>query len=138
MERKEFLSLVGITASSFVMGCIGCSKNNSIGSSVGPSNVDFTLDLSQSANAALNSNGSFLYKNDIIIARTLNGDFIAVQQICTHQNFSVTYQAGSHRFYCGGHGGTFSETGQVTGGPPPAPLTKYNTALTGNMLRIYS
>jgi cytochrome b6-f complex iron-sulfur subunit len=138
MERKEFLSLLGLSASAMVMSCIGCSKNSNSGSSTPPSNVDFTLDLSQSANASLNTNGGFIYQNGIIIARTLTGAFIAVQQICTHENFSITYQASNHRFYCSGHGGTFSETGQVTGGPPPASLRKYNTSLNGNMLRIYS
>ncbi|HEU0063868.1 MAG TPA: Rieske (2Fe-2S) protein [Flavisolibacter sp.] len=137
MERKEFLSLIGLSASAMVMACIGCSKGNSSGTSA-PSNVDFTLDISQSTNASLNTNGGYLYSNGIIVARTLTGNFIAVQQICTHENFSIVYQPNNHRFYCDGHGGTFSEAGQVTGGPPPAALRSYNTSLSGTILRVYS
>lgn len=130
---------MGLGATAALAGCLaGCSKNVGTGSTNGPTGVDFTLDLTQSANAALQTNGGYVYRSGIIVARTLNGNFIAVQQVCTHENFSVIYEAGSHRFYCNGHGGTFSESGQVLGGPPPRPLTSYNTSLSGNSLRVYS
>lgn len=139
MERKEFLSLVGQSASLLFLGCMSsCSKGQGTGGTTGPSNVDFTLDLSQSINAPLNANGGYTYSNGIIIARTLTGSYLAVQQVCTHESFSVVYQPSNHGFYCSRHGGTYSEAGAVTGGPPPKALTKYNTSLNGNMLRIYS
>ncbi|HEY5371974.1 MAG TPA: hypothetical protein VIJ75_23580 [Hanamia sp.] len=63
MDRKEFLSLIGGgTASAFLFNCIGCSKGNGNQSSVnGPNGVDFTLDLSSSANAALNAKGGYCF-----------------------------------------------------------------------------
>jgi len=138
MERKEFLSLIGMSASTFVVGCLGgCSKGQGI-SAPAPNNVDFTLDLSQSANKPLETAGGFVYKNGIIIAHTLTDQYIAVSQTCTHENFTVTYMPGNHDFYCSGHGATFSETGQVTGGPARASLKAYQTSLNGNLLRIYS
>lgn len=141
MDRKEFLSQLGIAAASFtVLGCLGgCSKSSdSSSSTTGPTNVDFTLDLSQSANAALTSNGGYLYKNGVIVARTKSDQYIAVQQVCTHENNSITYQSSYARFYCDRHGASFSESGSVTGGPAPRALTQYNTALSGTMLRVYS
>ncbi|MDQ6812403.1 MAG: Rieske 2Fe-2S domain-containing protein [Bacteroidota bacterium] len=139
MNRKEFLSLIGFgTAGGALASCMGgCAKNVSSGTSA-PANVDFTLDLTQAANAALLNNGGFIYKNGVIVAKTLAGAYIAVQQLCTHETVSVTYQASNHRFYCDGHGATFSEGGTVTGGPAPRPLTTYNTSLTANSLRVYS
>ena len=138
MERKHFLSLLGMGASSLVLGCLaGCSKGQGV-SAAAPTNVDFTLDLTQAPNAQLNTNGGFIYNSGIIIARTLAGQYIAVSQTCTHQNYSVGYIPSSHEFYCSAHGGTYSETGQVIGGPPPASLVSYKTSLNGNMLRIYS
>lgn len=139
MNRKEFLSLIGSgTASLALASCLGgCAKNVSSGTNA-PTNVDFTLDLSQAANSALLTNGGYLYHNSVLVARTTAGAYIAVQQVCTHESVSVTYQAGSHRFYCDGHGATFSETGAVTGGPAPRALKTYNTSLTGNSLRVYS
>src|SRR5437868_8045371 len=109
MERKEFLSMLGLSTSSLILGCLGgCTKSQGMSSSA-PTSVDFTLDLSQSANAQLNSNGGYMYKNGIIIARSLTGQYIAVSQTCTHQNYTINYIANSHVFYCSGHGGTFSE-----------------------------
>ena len=139
MTRKEFLSLIGFnTAGVAVAACVsGCAKNVN-GATNAPTNVDFTLDLSQPANAVLLTNGGFMYNNGIIVARTLAGAYIAVQQVCTHETVSVTYQPNSHRFYCDGHGATFSETGAVTGGPAPRALKTYNTSLTANSLRVYS
>lgn len=139
MDRKVFLSLIGLSATSVVAGCLsGCTKNAGTGGTTAPTGVDFTLDLTQSVNAALLTNGGYVYHNGVIVARTMSGDYIAVQQVCTHQSFSVIYQGSNHRFYCNGHGGTFAENGAVTGGPPPRPLTSYNTSLSGNSLRVYS
>jgi cytochrome b6-f complex iron-sulfur subunit len=136
MDRKEFLSLIGgLGGASIVMACVGCSKASS-GDTTGPSNIDFTVDISQST--ALQSAGGYIYSNGVIIARTVSGSFIAVQQTCTHERFNIIYQGSQHRFYCDGHGGTFSESGNVTGGPPPRALKTYNTSLSGNILRIYS
>ena len=138
MERKDFLSLLGMGASSLVLGCLaGCAKSQGT-SAAAPTNVDFTLDLTQPANAQLKSNGGFIYNSGIIIARTMTGQYIAVQQTCTHQNYSVSYIGASHEFYCNAHGGTYGENGQVLAGPPPASLASYNTSLNGNLLRIYS
>ena len=140
MDRKEFLSLIGLSSAGLAMAtCLGgCAKNVSSGSTSAPTNVDFTLDLTQASNASLQTNGGFLYSNGIIVARTLAGAYIAVQQTCTHETVTVTYQAGNHRFYCDGHGATFTEAGIVTGGPAPRALKSYNTSLTANSLRIYS
>ena len=142
MDRKEFLSLLGLSAASLTMAsCLGsCTKDAtaSSGSTAAPTSVDFTLDLSQSANAALANSGGYLYKNGVIVAKTKAGQYIAVQQICTHENSSVVYQGSSSRFYCDRHGATFSESGTVTGGPAPRALKQYNTTLNGTMLRVYS
>ncbi len=141
MDRKEFLSLLGMSAASFsVLACIGgCTKNTDASSgTTGPSNIDFTLDLSQAANAALNTNGGYVYKNGVIVARTTSSQYIAVQQVCTHESNSVVYQSNYARFYCDRHGATFSESGTVTGGPASRALIQYHTTISGNMLRVYS
>lgn len=139
MDRKEFLSLLGFGSASVALtSCLGgCSKNVSSGTA-SPSGVDFTLDLSQPANAALLTNGGYVYNSGVIVAKTMAGAYIAVQQVCTHESVSVIYQGGNQRFYCNGHGATFSESGAVTGGPAPRGLQTYNTSLTANSLRIYS
>src|SRR5689334_17889483 len=129
MDRKEFLSLLGMSTTSFsILTCLGGCTKSDVSGTPAPSNVDFTIDLSQSTNAALTNNGGYLYRNGIIVAKTTSGNYIAVQQTCTHENATVVYQSGSHRFYCDRHGASFSETGTVTGGPAPRALQQYNTS----------
>lgn len=142
MDRKEFLAQLGLTSAAIFVGtCMGgCSKDDGGSSSVppAPTGVDFTINLSDSANAALATAGGYIYRSGIIVARTLSDQYIAVSQACTHQGTTVVFEGGNNRFYCSNHGSTFSTTGSVTGGPAGAPLTKYNTALSGSNLRVFS
>jgi thiosulfate dehydrogenase [quinone] large subunit len=56
-----------------------------------------------------------------ILIRTEDGSLKAFSAVCTHAGCTVGYDGS--QIYCPCHGGTFSpETGEVTGGPPPAPL----------------
>lgn len=141
MTRKEFLDSVGISAVALTMlGCEACKKDSSSGSgsTSGPSNVDFTLDLTSSVNTALLSNGGYLVSNGVIVARTTAGSYIAVQSSCTHESYTLIYQGINSRFYCTNHGASFSNTGAVLNGPASKSLKVYNTTLTGSSLRVYS
>ena len=139
MERKEFLSLMGITGVSVVATiCLGaCSKQSTTNAVAAAGNVDFILDLSLAANAALTNAGGYLYSNGVIVVRAAGGNYLAVSQACTHQAVTVSYQSASREFYCPSHGATFSENGTVMGGPANGALKQYQTTLTGNMLRVF-
>ena len=141
MKRNEFLSTFGISASTILFApfLVSCGKNSAALGSGGGS-VDFTLDLTQPANSALNTNGGFVYNggNGVIVARTSTGSYIAVSFTCTHQGSTVVYEGGSNLFYCQTHGSEFSSNGSVLRGPAAAPLTQYKTQLTGTSLRVYA
>ena len=139
MDRKEFLASLGLSAGTFVLTtCLGgCSKSSSNTGSGGTApTVDFTLDLTLPANAALKNNGGYLYSNGAIVARTTAGAYVAVSQACTHQGVTVQYVSGSNQFYCPSHGASFSTTGGVTGGPANGALKQYTVTQTGNNLRV--
>lgn len=140
MDRKAFLASIGLGAATVaVFSCVGCSKSaTGEPSTAAPTGVDFTLDLSASANSALKTNGGYIYSGGIIIARTIAGDYVAVSQTCRHENTSVIYRGNNHQFYCQRHGATYSETGVSAGIKTNLPLTKYNTQLNGTSLRIFS
>jgi len=141
MDRKDFLNSIGMSAAAFALiNCLGCKKTdgNSSSDTSGPTGVNFTLDLSQAANAVLLNNGGSLVSNGVIVAKTQAGAYIAVQRSCTHESYTLTYQAVNSRFYCPNHGATFSEGGTVTNGPASRVLTVYNTQLTGTSLKVYS
>jgi cytochrome b6-f complex iron-sulfur subunit len=145
MERKEFLSLIGLgSASALAAVCMGgCSKSTESTTTPGqptqpttPTNVNITLDLTQPANASLATPGGYIYTGGIIVAKTTGGSFIAVSQACTHQGTTIQYEGTNQRFYCPNHGATFSNTGAVTNGPATSSLKQYKTSLSGNMLTI--
>jgi cytochrome b6-f complex iron-sulfur subunit len=137
MDRKEFLSMLGISSGALIVaGCMGgCSKSSS---TTAPTNVDFTLDLTQTANAPLNTAGGYIYSNGLIVAKTSSGSIIAVSKGCTHEGEDVVYQDNNSAFYCPRHGATFGTTGSVTKGPANTALTQYKVTVAGNSVRIQS
>lgn len=137
MDRKEFLSVVGLGAAAVACSyCFGGCNPADQGPTA-PQNVDFTIDLSAPANSALQSVGGYLYNSGVIVAKTTAG-FVALSSICTHQGGTVTYDASSNNFYCPVHGSLFSTSGAVVRGPAGSPLKAFKTSLNGTSLRVYS
>jgi len=141
MDRQEFLRLLGTTGVAVCAGCAleSCSSSDDPGPS-GPTGIDFTIDLSDPANAALLNDDGFVYKSNIIIV-CLNASaqtFTAVSQRCTHQGTTINWQASQDRFRCPAHGSIFSSAGTVINGPASISLRQYNTLLTGTELRVFS
>lgn len=133
MDRKEFLSMLGLSAGGLLLAtCMGGCKK----SADAPANVNFTLDLSQPANASLSSAGGFVYSNGVIVAKTNSGSIIAVSAACTHEGTSVQYQAASSRFHCPNHGANFTETGTVINGPASTNLKQYTVNVNGNIITV--
>ncbi|GLZ01807.1 Rieske 2Fe-2S domain-containing protein [Actinoplanes sp. NBRC 103695] len=58
--------------------------------------------------------------------------FIAVNAACTHQGCPVEHTGDAFRCPC--HGGTYDRDGRVTGGPPPAPLTRIPVEVVDGMV----
>jgi menaquinol-cytochrome c reductase iron-sulfur subunit len=51
----------------------------------------------------------------------------ALSAVCTHLGCRVAWHADRHEFRCPCHGGRFTRTGAVTGGPPPRGLDEVET-----------
>ena len=138
MERKEFLkktfALCGLS-----LIPIGIMESCSKQSFVGPANVNFTLDLTNSANTTLNTVGGSLLVNGLIVVRAGNTTFDALSATCTHAGCTVGYDTRSAAIICPCHGGTYNvSTGAVISGPPPSALTKYTVTQSGNILTVKS
>ena len=136
MDRKAFLSLVGLSAGSLVLAsCLdSCKKKDKTSKST----KDFTLDLTAPANAALNTNGGYLVNDEVIVAKTTAGSYIAVAAACTHNGTTIQYDGSNNRFHCPNHGANFNNSGGVINGPATTALQQFNTQLNGTSLRIYS
>ncbi|MBY0436266.1 MAG: Rieske (2Fe-2S) protein [Cyclobacteriaceae bacterium] len=120
------------------LACTGCLGACTSKSDPAPTNVDFTLDLSQSANAALQNPGGFISANGVIVARISTTEFTALSRACTHQGTPVNFVASNQTFNCPNHNSNFSKDGSVLNGPASSPLRKYQTSLNGNSLRVFS
>ena len=150
MERKDFIEKVGLSAASIlIFGCMqGCSKSDSAAPTqpTGSTNnnttkpVDFTIIITANPYTSLNTAGGFYVDktNNIIIARTLTDEFIAVSSLCTHQQVTIDFEPSKNKFSCSAHGSVFSTTGAVLNGPAASALKQYNTKLTGNSLRVFA
>ena len=145
MERKAFLRSLGAGAAfALIFPCTqSCSKDDTPGTiKEQPTGVDFTVDLSSTEGSSLANNGGFILKNDVVVARNLEGVLIAASQICSHQGYDqvrfVSEQGGI--FYCDVHGSRFEQNGaplnQVDSAAPKA-LKVYQTALEGEVLRVF-
>lgn len=137
MNRKEFLSTLGLGAAfALTTSCLGsCKKETTTPSAP----VDFTIDLTATANAALLVNGGYIVKNQVVVAKTTAGNYVAATQICSHEGKTqVYYNAVNNEWNCSAHGARFSLTGTGLNGNGSGGLTIYNTQLTGNTLRIFS
>lgn len=138
MERKDFLkktmALCGLALIP-AAGIESCSKQ----SFSGPSNVNFTLDLTSASNATLNTVGGYIVINGVIVIRYSITVFDALSATCTHQGCALGYDGSSLKILCPCHGGMYDpSTGNVLSGPPPAALTRYNVTKNGNVLTIKS
>lgn len=146
MKRNEFFSVLGISAGMIYLAPVltSCSKS-SVDATIPPPGggnggaVDFTLDLTSPTYTALNTNGGSVVKDNIIIAKTSAGVYIAVTSICTHQQYNpISFESANSRFHCPNHGSNFNFDGSVINGPATSALKKYNTQLTGTNLRVYA
>ena len=121
---------------------------NNTGNNAGTSNagsnkpVDFTINISIAPYTSLSTKGGFYVDSTrgIIIARTLNDQFLAVSSICTHQGSTIAYEANANRFFCATHNSAFNSSGAATEGPAKdnGPLKQYKTDINGTNLRVYA
>lgn len=57
-----------------------------------------------------------------------DGDSVtALDSTCTHLGCRVSWSSETQQLRCPCHGGTYDRQGQVTSGPPPAPLARFAT-----------
>ena len=138
MDRKEFLTTVGIGAvAAICTSCLAaCKPLDSVVNP--PTNVDFTLNLADPANSALKTNGGYIYQNNIIVARIADGSYVALSSICTHQGSTIAYDLTANRFHCPTHGSNFAVNGSVINGPASSSLMTYKTTLNATSLRVFS
>lgn len=71
-----------------------------------------------------------------VVLQQKAGEFTALSAICTHLGCVVQWKAEKGEFVCPCHGGQFSPSGAVLGGPPPRPLESLPVTLSGDQVLI--
>lgn len=128
MPRQEFFRIVGTSIGMILLThcASGCSSKSGDDPTPDPNPaVDFTLRLDDKANANLLVKGGYIIINNIIVAQTKDGQFIAVTANCTHQGTQLIYKPADNQFYCPLHLSRFDTKGNVLIGPATQPLTQY-------------
>jgi|SRR5579884_2002434 len=142
-NRREFCqALTIISAASLMQACSGSSTagsdapqltqiNGTLNGSTVTVNVDASSPLNTVGNAALVNTS----RGALLVARTAQNTFTALNATCTHQTCTVTgFQNGT--FVCPCHLSEFSTSGAVVQGPATRPLTSYPTNFVSPTLTI--
>ncbi|CAM3629322.1 ubiquinol-cytochrome c reductase iron-sulfur subunit [Mucilaginibacter galii] len=149
MERKDFLSKLGITMAAVCTGCslYSCGSDpkndptpgNGGGTTNPPPTSGSTL-FNVNLDSELKNIGDFKVASGVILVRLAAGSvssaFTAVQVACTHQGTSINYNTAQGKFICPNHGSQFSTGGAVLLGPATTALKAYTVAITGSNLTV--
>ena len=133
MDRRDFLEKIGIGAAfALTSGCLASCTKTTLA-------VDFSLNLDDAANVALKTNGGYVIKNGVVIARDTSGNYAAATVVCSHQQQSeVVYNKTTNEWLCNAHGARFDLAGKGLNNNGNGGLTVYQTAVSGTSLRIFS
>lgn len=136
MERRAFLESLGLGAT-FVLTATCLHSCSTSGSVITPGTVDFTLDLTQSANAALKSKGGYIVTNGVVVAQDLNGNYVAATQTCTHQGLNqVYYDSSSNTYRCSAHGAQYDLNGKGLNANGSKGIITFKATLSGTSLHV--
>ena len=143
-NRREFChALTIISAASLMQACSGNSASNggdapqlsTVNGTVTGSLVTVNIDASSPLNAAGGAALVNTARGAILVARTGQTTFTALNATCTHEGCTVSgYQSGT--FVCPCHGSQFSTSGGVVQGPATRALTSYPTSFASPVLTI--
>ena len=146
ISRGKFLKDLGMSSAAlmafYCMGTTMTSCKNDVapaanGTTGTTTKLDVTIDLTSADYLKLKTVGGFAYKDDIIIANTKGGVYIALSKVCTHTGTTVNYRPAENDIKCPNHGSEYTIAGKNQLGPAASPLTMYSTQLSGNSLRIF-
>ena len=65
-----------------------------------------------------------------------NSQYIAISSRCAHLGCPVRWVDAAERFICPCHGGVYDLLGRRVGGPPPRPLDRFYTRVSGEAVQI--
>jgi nitrite reductase/ring-hydroxylating ferredoxin subunit len=87
----------------------------------------------------LNNFGSYIIENQVVIARSNTGEYLAATLICSHEQLSqITYSDTEGAWLCTAHGALFKEDGEGINANGSKGLQIFSTEVNGDLLRVFS
>lgn len=75
--------------------------------------------------------------SNCVVAKTINGDYVAATLTCSHQGRNqMYYNSSANNFRCSAHGATFDLNGTGTNSAGRSGLAIYKTSLKDNILTV--
>ncbi|WP_028524726.1 QcrA and Rieske domain-containing protein [Runella limosa] len=133
IKRNEFLKKLGFSgAALFALYTLDSCQNES---NVAPLTGDITVDLADASNAQLKTNGGYVIKNGVVIARVNATTYIAATLTCSHEGKTqITFR--NNEWYCTAHGARFDQTGKGLNTEGKKGLKIYQTTLLNSTLTV--
>jgi cytochrome b6-f complex iron-sulfur subunit len=135
IDRHQFLRKLGFGGAALAAVYFGVHLQSCTNDRVNPAPTNLTVDLADPANAALKTNGGYIIKSGVVIARSNTGTYIAATLTCSHEGKKeIIYQAD--HFYCTAHGAKYDNAGKGLNSEGKKGIAVYTTTLTDNLLTI--
>ena len=133
IKRNEFLKKLGFSgAALFALYTLDSCQNES---NVAPLAGDITVDLADASNAQLKTNGGYVIKNGVVIARVNATTYIAATLTCSHEGKTqITFK--NNEWYCTAHGARFDQTGKGLNTEGKKGLKIYQTTVLNSTLTV--
>jgi Rieske Fe-S protein len=155
VSRRRFCKISGssitviATAAALGVRCAGeetnpdsnTNPNGNNNDPGGQNNDGITLDLTKEPLTELQSPGSALKVEiegislPLIVIHNDDGTITALSSECTHLGCEVNAPSGE-KIVCPCHNSQFDLSGEVLGGPAPAPLARYPAEMSGDKKTI--
>ena len=140
INRLTFLKQLGLSGASLMAVYCGvtmtsCTNEGDIAGPLPTGGI--TFDLSVTANATLLTKGGYIIDrtNNIVVAYTNVGTYVAVTLICSHEGQKkITY--ATDKFYCTEHGATYDNNGKGTNSYGSGGLRTYTVTQSGTILTV--
>ena len=146
MNRREFIETACLTGVGIIVGTsvlsaldiptISASPRPGVfhGNREIPLRIDETPQLKEVGGAYHLSIDEL--DKDLLVVRTAENTFVAVDIKCTHKGCSVKYEEKQHSFVCPCHDSVFDLTGAPKSGPAKKPLGSYSTSFKDGEVTI--
>ena len=133
MDRHDFFRLVGIGVGATLLTCctVACAGATNPDPALTANRpepiqkVNFDINLNDKTYESLKTKGGYIIVNDIIVAQTKDGQYIAFSAKCTHDNTRLVYKPIENQLYCPLDLSRFDGKGVVATGPASRSLQQY-------------